>query len=154
MKVPESKVLQVIAAVLGMTRYFACSIPSSMIQPISMYGEPVHFPLMTSSSCSVANEIGSSEYAGSMGQQLVKQHCSSECKAVTEKEVAAIVYPKQAFEDAFHLIYTTQQNTALYTDDLNNTQYFNTLTYFHTSSTLCVTTLAYTLKHPTLSTSL
>ena len=42
-KVPE---IRVFADLLGITRYFACSMPSSTTQPISMFREPVHFPLM------------------------------------------------------------------------------------------------------------
>ena len=63
---------------------------------------PVHFPLMTNGRCVaiVANEISSSEYEGSNGQQPVKWHCSSECNTVTETEVATIVNLKPAFEDA------------------------------------------------------
>ena len=80
------------ADILGIARYFACSklMPNSTTQPISMYREPVHFPyLMTNGRCIVANEISSSEYAGSIkGQQPVKWHCSSECNTVTETEVA------------------------------------------------------------------
>ena len=56
----------------------------------------------------VANEISSSEYAGSIkGQQPVKRHCSSECNTVTEAEVAAVVHLKPAFEDASHPIHPT-----------------------------------------------
>ena len=69
-KVPESKALpfiRVIAVLLGITRYFACSMPSSTAQPISMYREPVHFPLMTNVGCVVANEISGAEYAGIKG---------------------------------------------------------------------------------------
>ena len=36
-------IIHVIAVLLGITRYFACSMPSSTNQPISMYREPVHF---------------------------------------------------------------------------------------------------------------
>ena len=43
-KVPK---IRVFADLLGITRYFACSMPSSTTQPISMFREPVHFPLMT-----------------------------------------------------------------------------------------------------------
>ena len=70
MKVPESKALpfiHVVAVHLGITRYCACSMPSSTAQPISVYREPVHFLLMTNGRCEVANEISSSEYAGSKG---------------------------------------------------------------------------------------
>ena len=108
-KVPE---IRVFADLLGITRYFACSMPSSTTQPISMFSEPVHFPLMTNGRCVVANEISSSEYEGSKGQQPVKWHCSSECNTVTEAEVAAIVHLEQAFEDL--LTQFTQHNTALY----------------------------------------
>ena len=37
-KVPE---ICVFADLLGITRYFVCSIPSSTTQPISMYREPI-----------------------------------------------------------------------------------------------------------------
>ena len=57
------------------------------------------FPIDDDGRCVVAKEIGSSEYAGSKGQQPAKWHCTSECKAVTETEVAAIVCLKQAFEE-------------------------------------------------------
>ena len=36
-------IIHVIAILLGITRYFACSMPSSTNQRISMYREPVHF---------------------------------------------------------------------------------------------------------------
>ena len=36
-------IIHVLAVLLGITRYFACSMPSSTIQPIRMYREPVHF---------------------------------------------------------------------------------------------------------------
>ena len=49
--------------------------------------------------CVIAKENRCSEYAGSKGQQPGKWHCSSECKAVTETEIAAIVRLKQAFEE-------------------------------------------------------
>ena len=101
----------VFADLLGITRYFACSMPSSTTQPISMFREPVHFPLMTNGRCVVANEISSSEYEGSNGHLPVKWHCSSECNTVTETEVAAIVHLKQAFEDASHLIHPTKLDT-------------------------------------------
>ena len=39
--------IRVFADLLGITRYFACSMPSSTTQPISMFREPVHFLLMT-----------------------------------------------------------------------------------------------------------
>ena len=42
-KVPEVRVF----ADLGITRYFAFSMPSLTTQPISMFREPVHFLLMT-----------------------------------------------------------------------------------------------------------
>ena len=61
-KVPE---IRVFADLLGIKRYFACSMPSSTTQPISTYREPVHFPLMTNGRCVVANEISSSENEGS-----------------------------------------------------------------------------------------
>ena len=78
-------------------------------QRLSMFREPVHFPLMTNGRCVVANEISSFEYEGSNGpQQPVKWHCNSECNTVTEAEVAAIVHLKQAFEDASHPIHPTQ----------------------------------------------
>ena len=81
----------------------------ALVQRLSMFREPVHFPLMTNGRCVVANEISSSEYEGSNGpQQPVKWHCSSECNTVTETEVAAIVHLKQAFEDASHPIHPTQ----------------------------------------------
>ena len=106
--------IRVFADLLGITRYFACSMPSSATQPISMFREPVHFPLMTNlinGRCVVANEISSSEYEGSKGQHPVKWHYSSECNTVTEAEVAAIVHLKQAFEDASHPIHP---NTTLH----------------------------------------
>ena len=100
--------IRVFADLLGITRYFACSMPSSTTQPISMFREPVHFPLITNGRCVVANEISSSEYESSNGQQPVKWHCSSEYNTVTETEVAVIVRLKQAFEDASHPIHPTQ----------------------------------------------
>ena len=36
-------IIHVIAVLLGITRYFACSMHSSTNQPISMYREPVYF---------------------------------------------------------------------------------------------------------------
>ncbi len=38
-------IIHVIAVLLRITRYFACSMPSSttQLQPICMYREPVHF---------------------------------------------------------------------------------------------------------------
>ena len=73
-----------------------------------MYREPAHFSyLMTNGRCIVANEISSSDYAGSIikGQQPVEWHCSSECNTVAETEVAVIVHLKRAFEDASHPIH-------------------------------------------------
>ena len=78
-KVPE---IHMFADLLGITRYFACSMPTSTTQPIRIFREPVHFPLMTNGRCVVANEISSSEYEGSNGQQPVKWHCSSECNPI------------------------------------------------------------------------
>ena len=63
--------IRVFADLLGITRYFACSMPSSTTQPISMYRKPVHFPLMTNGRCVVAYEISSSDYEGSEDQQSV-----------------------------------------------------------------------------------
>ena len=91
---------------LGITRYLACSMPNSTTQPVSMCRKPLHFQLVTNGRCVVSNEIGSSKRAGSKGQQPVKWHCNSDCKAVTETEVATIVHLKQAFEDVSHPIHT------------------------------------------------
>ena len=82
-----SKVLpfiDVIAVLLGITRYFACSMPSSTTQPISMYREPVHF--FNDNKWQMPMKSAAHEYAGSKGQQPVKWHCSSECKTVTVKQ--------------------------------------------------------------------
>ena len=59
-------------------------------------------PIDENGSCVVASEIGSSEHESSKGkgkQQPMKWSCCSECKAVTEPEVAAIVHLKQAFDE-------------------------------------------------------
>ena len=59
-------------------------------------------PIGEYGSCVVANEISSTESECSKRkgkQQPVKWNCSSECKPVTEAEVAAIVHLQQAFED-------------------------------------------------------
>ena len=100
-----------ITGLLGITRYLACSMPNSTTQPVSMYRKPLHFQLVTNGRCVVSNEIGSSKRAGSKGQQPVKWHCSSDCKAVTETEVATTVHLKQAFEDVSHPIHTTLHYT-------------------------------------------
>ena len=58
-------------------------------------------PINENGRCVVASEIGSSELESSKGkgeQQPMKWSCYSECKAVTEPEVAAIVHLKQAFD--------------------------------------------------------
>ena len=110
----ESKVLpfiHVITGLLGITRYLACSMPNSTTQPVSMYRKPLHFQLVTNGRCvAVSNKISSSKRAGSKGQQPVNG-CSSDCKAVTETEVATIVHLKQAFEDVSHPIHATSHNT-------------------------------------------
>ena len=59
-------------------------------------------PIDENGRCVVASEIGSSEHESSKGkgkQQPMKWSCCSECKAVTEPEVAAIVHLKQAFDE-------------------------------------------------------
>ena len=115
---------------------YAVAMPSSTTQPISMFREPVHFPLMTNGRCVVANEISSSEYEGSNGQ---KWHCSSSKQSLKQKTVRSSCHSLRTLLTQF-----TQHNSALYTDDLNDTQYnstrINTFTYFHTSATLYITT--------------
>ena len=59
-------------------------------------------PIDENGRCVIANEISSSESESSKRkgkQQPVKWSCSSECKPVTEAEVAAIVHLKQTFEE-------------------------------------------------------
>ena len=59
-------------------------------------------PIDENGRCVIANEISSSESESSKRkgkQQPVKWSCSSECKSVTEAEVAAIVHLKQTFEE-------------------------------------------------------
>ena len=59
-------------------------------------------PIDENGRCVVAKEIGGSENESNKGkgkQQPMKWNCCSECKAVTEPEVAAIVHLKQAFEE-------------------------------------------------------
>ena len=56
-------------------------------------------PIDVHGRCVVANDISSSESKRKGKQQPVKWNCSSECRPVTEAEVAAIVHLKQAFED-------------------------------------------------------
>ena len=50
---------------------FHLGMPSSTTQPITIFREPVHFPLMTNGRCAVTNKISSSEYEGRNGQQPV-----------------------------------------------------------------------------------
>ena len=151
----ESKVLpfiHVITGLLGITRYLACSMPNLTTQPVSMYREPLHFQLVTNGRCVVSNEIGSSKRAGSKGQQPVKWHCNSDCKAVTETEVATIV-PSSRHLRTLPTQFT--HRTTLYTDDLNNTLIpTRSHTSIHLQHYTSQRTFAYTLKHPTLSTSL
>ena len=78
-KVPEIRVFA--------WNYKVLCMQYALVQRLSMFREPVHFPLMTNGRCVVANEISSSEYEGSNGpQQPVKWHCSSECNTVTEQK--------------------------------------------------------------------
>ena len=99
--------------------------------------------------CIVANEINSSEYEGSKGQQPVEWHCSSECNTVTEAEVAAIVHLKQAFEDPSHPIHP---NTTLHFILITSTTPSIILLVpirSHTSIHLQHYTSLYTIKRPT-----
>ena len=70
-------------------------------------------PIDENGRCVVANEISSSrnEISKTKGKQPPKWCCSSECKTVTEAEVAAILNLKQAFEKPMKL------QTALYACD-------------------------------------
>ena len=58
-------------------------------------------PIDDNGRCVLAKKVGSSETVSSKGkgkEQPLKWHCSSECTAVTEAEVAAIVHLKQEFK--------------------------------------------------------
>ena len=139
--------------ICGITRYLACSMPNLTTQPVSMYRKPLHFQLVTNGRCVVSNETSSSKRAGSKGQQPVKWHCSSDRKAVTETEVATIV-PSSRHLRTFPTQFT-QHRTILYTDDLNNTLIpTRSHTSIHLQHYTSQRAFAYTLKHPTLSTSL
>ena len=88
-------------------------MPNSTTQPVSMCRKPLHFQLVTNGRCVVSNmkPAALNVQVYSKGQQPVKWHCSSDCKAVTETEVATIVHLKQAFEDVSHPIHTTSHYT-------------------------------------------
>ena len=64
---------------------------------------PSAIPIKGNGMCVVANEIRQNDSAKTDGDQPPKQwNCHSECKVVTDTEVAAIVHLRQAFDKPMH----------------------------------------------------
>ena len=64
---------------------------------------PSAIPIKGNGMCVVANEIRQNDSAKTEGDQPPKQwNCHSECKVVTDTEVAAIVHLRQAFDKPMH----------------------------------------------------
>ena len=64
---------------------------------------PSAIPIRENGTCVVANEISNSENDSTKGEQPPKQwNCHSECKVITDTEVAAIVHLRQVFDKPMH----------------------------------------------------
>ena len=62
-------------------------------------------PIKENCTCVVANEISNSENDSTKtkGDQPPKEwNCHSQCKVITDAEVATIVHPRQAFDKPMH----------------------------------------------------